>query len=252
MKTVLHTSASRGRADHGWLNSSHSFSFAQYYDAERMGFGALRVLNDDKVAGGGGFPPHSHQNMEIVSIPLVGDLEHKDNMGHAEVIRQGDIQIMSAGTGVVHSEFNHSASEPVHFLQIWIIPDRQNVEPRYAQRTFSPEQRLNQWQRVIVPMSETATEQTEALGIYQNGYFSLTQLEAGKKLDYKLQAVFSEKTSEKTAEKSHGTYFFVLSGEVSIADHTLKSRDALGVWETNEIEISAKENTEILAIEVPL
>jgi quercetin 2,3-dioxygenase len=244
MKTVLHTATSRGKADHGWLNSAHSFSFAQYYNADRMGFGALRVLNDDKVAGGGGFPPHSHQNMEIVSIPLVGDLEHKDNMGHAEVIRQGDVQIMSAGTGVVHSEFNHSSSEPVHFLQIWIIPDRQGVTPRYAQRAFLSEERLNHWQTVVAPMSEATSDDTGPLGIYQNSYFSLTQLQAGQTLAYTLHSDGGEKT--------HGTYFFVLSGEVSVGEHVLKSRDALGVWETPEVTLSAKENAEILAIEVPL
>lgn len=245
MKTVLHPAASRGQASHGgWLNSAHSFSFAQYYNAERMGFGALRVLNDDQVAGGGGFPPHSHQNMEIVSIPLVGDLEHKDNMGHAEVIRQGDVQIMSAGTGVVHSEFNHSSSEPVHFLQIWILPDRQNVVPRYAQRAFLPAQRINRWQNVVAPIQEAASDETGPLGIYQSSYFSLAQLEAGTNLRYTFY--------ESGTEKARGTYFFVLSGEVSVGEHVLKSRDAIGVWETPEVTLSAKENTEILAIEIPL
>lgn len=245
MQTVLHTANSRGKASHGgWLSSAHSFSFAEYYDAERMGFGALRVLNDDQVAGGGGFPPHSHKNMEIVSIPLVGDLEHKDNMKNAEVIRQGDVQIMSAGTGVIHSEFNHSTSDPVHFLQIWITPEHQNVAPRYAQRAFSPHQRINQWQTVIAPINEVASTEGEALGIYQQSYLSLTQLEAGKSLDYNL---YSD-----SSKKNQGVYFFVLSGEITIAKHHLKTRDAIGVWDSTNIELNAEKTTTVLAIEVPL
>lgn len=247
MKTVFHGASTRGQASHGgWLTSAHSFSFAQYYHPERMGFGALRVLNDDQVAGGGGFPPHGHQNMEIISIPLQGALAHQDNMGNKHTICQGDVQIMSAGTGVMHSEFNVSATEDVCFLQIWIIPDRQNVAPRYDQQNFAKSYRQNTWQALVVPFedalltAETGTETVSPLPIYQQAYFSRVQLTAGKTLDYSLH------------DPGHGVYFFVLSGSVDIAGQALGVRDALGVVEAERIALQANAESEVLAIEVPM
>lgn len=242
MKTVLHRADTRGKAAHGgWLNSAHSFSFAQYYNPERMGFGALRVLNDDAVAGGGGFPTHGHQNMEIVSIPLQGNLAHKDNLGHTEVIRQGDVQIMSAGTGVMHSEFNQSQTEPVQFLQIWILPAQQQVAPRYAQRSYDPLQRHNRWQTVIAPFEDALLESSDApLPIYQQAYFALSHLEQGADLAYTWR------------QKGHGLYVFVLSGAVQVAGHHLAHRDGLGVTETEQVSFTADSEAELLVIEVPL
>ncbi len=241
MQKVVHRADTRGKADHGWLKSAHSFSFAGYYNPERMGFGALRVLNDDHVAGGGGFPSHPHQNMEIVSIPLLGDLAHKDSMGHTKVIREGDVQIMSAGTGVVHSEFNHSEKDPVKFLQIWVIPERQNVSPRYGQRAFKASERQNRWQTVVAPFADDAFTESESgpLFAHQQTYFSLTHLNEGKTLDYEVKG------------KRHGVYFFVLSGEVDVAQETLVTRDAIGIVEANAVTLSAKKDSEVLAIEVP-
>src|SRR5258706_3052101 len=182
MKTIIHRSDSRGIAEHGWLKSRHTFSFAGYHDPERMRFGLLRVLNDDIVQGGEGFGEHPHDNMEIVSIPLKGELAHKDSTGTKEVIKTGDVQIMSAGFGLTHSEFNDSDSDPVNFLQIWVFPKEKNVEPRYAQRTFNNKERLNRIQTVISPEKDNGT-----LWINQDAYFSLGNIENGKNIDYKIQ-----------------------------------------------------------------
>ena len=235
MQTIYHRADSRGHADHGWLNSHHSFSFAGYYHPERMNFGVLRVLNDDLVAGGGGFPTHPHQNMEIVSIPLQGDLAHRDNMGHEQVIRQGDVQIMSAGTGVSHSEYNHSASDSVNFLQIWILPQTQNIQPRYQQKTFDPVARHNRFETVV---SGDKADQS-ALWINQDARFLLGQLDAGQAQSHTLPA-------------GKGLYIFVLDGTLQVGQQSLSKRDGYGVWNTSSIEIEATEGSEILLIEVPM
>lgn len=234
MKTVVHTADSRGYANHGWLKSRHTFSFAGYYDPERVHFGALRVLNDDEVAAGQGFGTHPHDNMEIVSIPLFGDLEHKDSTGRHKVIKQGDVQIMSAGTGIQHSEYNHNADQDVHFLQIWVFPKERGIEPRYEQKSYSAEDRMNKWQTVVSP------EGGETLWINQDAYFSLANLDAGETLTYK------------TNKAGNGVYLFVLNGEVTAAGEKLDTRDAVGVSETDSFEVKAGSYAEVLAIEVPM
>lgn len=245
MKTVLHRADSRSHADHGWLDSHHTFSFANYYHPERIHFGVLRVLNDDLVAGGGGFPTHPHDNMEIVSIPLRGDLAHKDSMGNVQVIRQGDVQIMSAGTGVRHSEFNHSKSEAVNFLQIWILPKQRNIAPRYAQRSFAAEARQNRFQTVVSP---DKNGDGQAVWINQDAWFSLGSFEAGFETGYKLKS------------PDHGLYVFVLEGELEVGQtqgfetsvETLGRRDGLGLWEGEEVTFKAKRAAEVLVMEVAM
>jgi redox-sensitive bicupin YhaK (pirin superfamily) len=234
MKTIVHKADSRGSADHGWLKSRHTFSFAGYYNPERMHFGTLRVLNDDQVAGGMGFGTHPHENMEIVSIPLQGDLEHKDSTGRHKIIKQGDVQIMSAGTGIQHSEYNHSKDEEVHFLQIWVFPKEKDIEPRYEQKTYEPENRMNKFQTVVSP------EGGDALWINQDAYFSMANLDAGTRLNYEVN------------KPGNGVYLFVLNGDLEAADQSISTRDAVGVSETESFELKAKSYAEVLAIEVPM
>jgi hypothetical protein len=234
MKKVIHKANTRGHADHGWLNSFHSFSFAGYYDPERIHFGTLRVLNDDIVEGGRGFGKHPHDNMEIVSIPLSGALHHQDSTGRDKVINTNDVQIMTAGRGIVHAEFNDSATEKVNFLQIWVFPKLRNVEPRYEQKTFDPEKRKNKFQVVVSP------EDAEAVNINQDAYFSLGKLDKGVAVDYKIR------------KEGNGVYAFVISGEVKVNEDSLSKRDAIGISETGEIHVEAATDAEILLIEVPM
>ena len=234
MKKVIHKSDTRGHANHGWLESFHSFSFANYYNPNRMNFGLLRVLNDDSVAAGRGFGAHPHDNMEIISIPLEGDLEHQDNMGNKTVIKSNDVQIMSAGTGVVHSEYNPSREDAVKFLQIWVFPKERNIKPRYAQKTFAPADRENKLQVVVSPEDE------EAVWINQDAYFSLGKFEAGKTVDYEIQKI------------GNGAYIFVLDGKVEVAGEVYDKRDAVGVWDTDKVNIKAAENANFLVIDVPM
>jgi redox-sensitive bicupin YhaK (pirin superfamily) len=234
-KTVLHKADTRGDADHGWLHSRHTFSFADYYDPDRVHFGALRVLNDDRVAAGMGFDTHPHANMEIISIPLVGDLEHKDSMGNVAIIRHGDVQVMSAGTGIRHSEYNKNSDQPVKFLQIWVFPDRTNVKPRYDQITLNLKDRHNKLQQILSPNPDD-----EGVWIYQNAWFHLGKFEKGITSEYKFKASGS------------GVYSFILSGEVTIEDLNLKARDGLGIWDTDKISISAVSDAEFLLMEVPM
>lgn len=236
MKSVLHRADSRGFADHGWLKSHHTFSFADYYHPERMHFGMLRVLNDDQVAGGKGFAAHPHNNMEIVSIPLHGDLAHKDSMGHEQVIRQGDVQIMSAGTGVVHSEYNHHIEDPVHFLQIWVLPRERNIAPRYAQQHFASAERHNRLQVVVSSLRDTP----DALDINQDASFVLGAFDPGFQTDYTLR------------HSNSGVYVFVLEGQLKAGDESLSRRDGLGVWETEHLPLQALTKAEFLLIEVPM
>lgn len=233
--SVLHRAESRGHADHGWLNSYHSFSFANYYDPARVHFGALRVLNDDQVAPGMGFGTHPHDNMEIISIPLEGDLEHKDSMGNVAVIRKGDVQVMSAGTGVSHSEYNKNKDKAVKFLQIWIFPNKRNVSPRYDQITLKEEDRHNKLQTIISPKQGEA-----GLWIHQNAWFILGQFDKGHKASYTLNA------------KDNGLYAFVLSGKLLVNGLELNSRDGLGIWNTEQLTIEAAEDAEFLLMEVPM
>lgn len=235
MKTVVHKSDTRGNANHGWLHSRHTFSFAGYYDPQRMNFGVLRVLNDDIVAGGMGFGAHPHDNMEIISIPLEGDLEHKDSMGNKTVIRNGDIQVMSAGTGITHSEYNKNADKEVKFLQIWMFPNKGNVEPRYDQITLNLEDRHNKLQQVLSPNPED-----EGVWVHQNAWFHLGKLDEGFSTEYQIKGA------------GNGVYAFILNGDISINDQKLNSRDGFGIWETDKFTISANSNAEILLMEVPM
>ncbi|MHA6248831.1 pirin family protein [Pontibacter sp. CAU 1760] len=234
-KKVIHKAATRGHANHGWLNSYHSFSFASYNNPERMGFGLLRVLNDDEVAAGMGFGAHPHDNMEIISIPLEGELAHKDSTGNSKVIRTNEVQIMSAGTGLTHSEFNNSKTVPVKFLQIWVFPKETNIKPRYEQKAFNPEDRVNQLQTVVSP-----DKNSDAIWINQDAWFTLGSLQAGFSEAYKLH------------QPGNGVYAFVLQGEVEIDGEKLGKRDGMGISETDAFQIKASGDAEVVLIEVPM
>jgi redox-sensitive bicupin YhaK (pirin superfamily) len=234
-QTVLHRASTRGDANHGWLKSRHTFSFANYYDPERMHFGAIRVINDDIVAPGMGFGSHPHDNMEIISIPLEGDLEHKDSMGNTTVIRHGDIQVMSAGTGIKHSEYNKNDDSPVKFLQIWVFPNKRGVTPRYDQITLNTKDRKNRFQQILSPSSED-----EGVWIHQNAWFHMSDLEKGIPLDYELKS------------PENGLYVLVLEGDVVVDGQELSTRDGLGLWNTNKISFTAESNASLLLMEVPM
>jgi redox-sensitive bicupin YhaK (pirin superfamily) len=234
--TVLHKSDTRGIASYGWLESRHTFSFANYNNPERMHFGVLRVLNDDKVDPAMGFGTHPHDNMEIISIPLEGDLEHNDSMGNTTVIKNGDIQIMSAGTGVFHSEYNKSKDKLVKFLQIWVYPNKKNVTPRYDQITLDKNERKNKFQQIISPNPDD-----DGIWIQQDAWFHLGDFDKGITSDYKIK------------KASNGVYVFIIKGEATIGDQKLKSRDGFGIWDTNQLCITANsDDTEILLMEVPM
>jgi len=235
MKSIFYPAAERGHANFGWLDSYHSFSFGQWHHPQKMHFGALRVLNDDQVKGGAGFGTHPHENMEIVSIPLSGALAHKDSTGTSEVINTGDVQIMSAGSGISHSEFNASKTDPVNFLQVWVFPKQHDIKPRYDQKTFDAAERINQWQVVVSP-----DEKDSAVWINQDAKFSLATIEPGKELNYK------------NAFAGNGVYFFLLEGKATVADKELNRRDAIGVSETDSVGIKAIDAVSVLAIEVPM
>lgn len=231
----IHKAVERGGADHGWLKAKHYFSFGGYHNPEKVHFGLLRVLNDDFIAGGGGFPTHPHDNMEIVTIPFSGALKHKDSTGGEGTIRAGDIQIMSAGTGVYHSEANASATDPVTLFQVWVFPKERNIKPRYDQRTFEPAGRDNNWQVVVSP-----AESDNALWINQDARFSLSRLAAGNKISYN------------NAFKGNGVYLVVISGTVTINGQTIDIRDAAAISGTDTFEITATADAELLAIEIPM
>lgn len=233
--SILHKAETRGDADHGWLHSRHTFSFADYYDPERINFGMLRVLNDDIVQAGMGFGKHPHDNMEIISIPLEGDLEHKDSMGNLAVIKHGDVQVMSAGTGITHSEYNKNKDIPVKFLQIWVIPNVRNVEPRYDQITLNIEDRHNKFQQILSP-----NQDDEGVWIYQNAWFHLGKFDRDFNADYHLKA------------KDNGVYAFILSGKVTINGQELSSRDGLGIWNVDKLSVKADSDAEFLLMEVPM
>jgi len=234
--SVLHKANSRGEANHGWLHSFHSFSFADYYNPERMSFGVLRVLNDDTVKGGMGFGTHPHDNMEIISIPLEGDLEHKDSMGNVTVIKNGDVQVMSAGTGIYHSEYNKNKEETVKFLQIWVFPNKRNVTPRYDQITLNLADRKNKLQQILSPDKEDA-----GVWIYQDAWFYLGTYDKDVKDTYTIK------------KAGNGVYAFVLKGEFLINNTKLEQRDGLGLWDLDSFEIVAQsEGAEILLMEVPM
>ncbi len=234
--TILHKANSRGDANHGWLHSRHTFSFADYHNPERTHFGVLRVLNDDEVAAGMGFGTHPHDNMEIVSIPLEGDLEHKDSMGNVAVIKNGDVQAMSAGTGITHSEYNRNKDKPVKFLQIWVFPNKRNVKPRYGQITLDLKDRHNKLQQIVSPH-----EGEPGVWINQDAWFHLGRLDKNFSTDYAIH------------KKGNGVYAFVIKGDVTIDGNALNERDGLGVWNTDKISLkSNSQDAEVLLMEVPM
>ncbi|NOT75548.1 MAG: pirin family protein [Cyclobacteriaceae bacterium] len=235
MKTTLHKADTRGHANHGWLNSYHSFSFAGYNNPDRVHFGMLRVLNDDIVTGGMGFGRHPHDNMEIISIPLRGSLEHGDNTGGHGIIKSGEVQIMSAGSGIAHSEKNASSNEDVNFLQIWVFPKERNITPRYDQKEFKPEDRINKLQVVVSPKKDE-----NALWINQDAWFNLGDLKKGHTTEYTIN------------QKGNGVYVFVVDGDVTINGQSLNKRDGLGIWDTDKLSIAADSDAEVLLIEVPM
>lgn len=236
MNSVLHKAATRGHANHGWLDTYHSFSFANYHNPERMNFGRLRVLNDDHVKPGYGFGTHGHDNMEIISIPLAGSLEHQDSMGNVATIRQGDVQVMSAGTGIRHSEKNQSANEDVRFLQIWVFPRERNVTPRYDQITLDESKLENQLYQILSPNPED-----EGVWLHQDAWFHMGQLATGTTVNYELKA-----------PTTHGVYAFLLEGEATINGQALERRDGFGIWDVNELNIEANADTRLLLMEVPM
>ncbi|OOF77320.1 hypothetical protein BKG96_08560 [Rodentibacter caecimuris] len=235
MKTVFHSANSRGNADHGWLKSRHTFSFANYYDPDRIHFGALRVINDDFVEGGRGFGTHPHDNMEIISIPLSGDLAHRDSMGNGSVIHHGDIQVMSAGTGITHSEMNSNADIPVKFLQIWVFPNKRNVTPRYQQISIAEGAKPNDFQQILSPNADD-----EGVWIHQNAWFNLAKFDKGTEKEYRLN------------DTKNGVYVFVIKGTAKVAGFDLSERDGLGVWDVENFNVEATDDAEILLMEVPM
>ena len=234
-KAIFHKANTRGHADHGWLNSYHTFSFANYQNPERVHFGALRVLNDDSVQGGMGFGAHPHDNMEIISIPLEGELEHKDSMGNKGVIKPGEIQVMSAGTGITHSEYNKNKDVPVKFLQIWIFPNKRNVTPRYDQISLNENDRQNRLQEIVSPEAGQGK-----VSIQQNAWFHLGKFDKGFETKYQFK------------KDGDGVYIFVLNGTIKVEDQQLNTRDGYGIWDTDSIKISAETPAEVLIIEVPM
>lgn len=233
--TILHKAATRGHANHGWLNSFHTFSFANYYDPARTHFGALRVLNDDTVAAGMGFGKHPHDNMEIISIPTSGDLKHKDSMGNETIIKQGDIQIMSAGTGIAHSEMNANSDKEVRFFQIWLFPNKKNVQPRYGQYTIDEAKMRNNLLQVLSP-----NENEEGVWIHQDAWFSMGDLDENFETTYKVKS------------EHNGVYAFVIEGDVTINDVKLNRRDGLGIKDTDTLRIKADSRTKLLLMDVPV
>lgn len=235
MNTVYHSANSRGSANHGWLKSKHTFSFANYHNPERMGFGALRVINDDFVIGGQGFGIHPHRDMEIISIPLSGKLSHGDNIGNKGIIETGEIQVMSAGTGIAHTEMNGDDKEPVKFLQIWVIPNKMNVEPRYQQIRLDTLMQHNEFNQILSPNSDDA-----GVWIHQDAWFSLGEFDQGVTQTYELN------------NTSNGVYVFVIEGRVVMNGKTLDTRDGLGVWNIEDLIMDVLDNAKVLLMEVPM
>jgi redox-sensitive bicupin YhaK (pirin superfamily) len=234
--TILHKANSRGDANHGWLHSRHTFSFADYFNPERTHFGALRVLNDDQVAAGMGFGTHPHDNMEIISIPLEGDLEHRDSMGNVAVIKSGDVQAMSAGTGITHSEYNKNKDKPVKFLQIWVFPNKKNVTPRYDQVTLNVNDRHNTLQQIVSPKAGES-----GVWINQDAWFHLGKFDKGFSTEYKFK------------KPGDGVYAFVIKGDITIEGNALHERDGLAIKDADTISIKAdSQDAEVLLMEVPM
>ncbi|MBL7683019.1 MAG: pirin family protein [Flavipsychrobacter sp.] len=234
--TIFHPANERGHADHGWLNAHHSFSFAGYHDPSKIHFGALRVLNDDIVSEGMGFGKHPHDNMEIITVILDGALEHKDSMGHTQAIHPNEVQVMSAGTGVFHSEYNHNRDKKVNLLQLWIFPNKKNVEPRYGQTVFAPEERVNQLQMLVSPIENN----DPGLKIHQNAWIYRTTLQAGKTIEHKLH------------NENNGVYVFNINGSITANGQELNRRDAAGISLVDVLTLNATTDSDVLLVEVPM
>ena len=235
MNSVVHKANTRGHADHGWLKANHSFSFANYYNPERMNFGVIRVLNDDNISPERGFGTHPHDNMEIITIPLYGDLKHQDNMGNGTVIKNGDIQVMSAGTGITHSEFNANNNSHCELLQIWLFPNKKNVTPRYDQLAISSVSKKNKLYQILSP-----NQNDQGVWIHQDAWFHIGEYGEKSKDEYNFK------------DKGNGIYLFVIEGEVNISDQQLSKRDGMGIWGVNQINFEANANSKILLMEVPI
>jgi len=235
MKTILHKAETRGHANHGWLNTYHTFSFANYYNPERIHFGMLRVLNDDYIEAGEGFGMHPHDNMEIITIPLLGNVEHKDSMGNSGIITTGEIQVMSAGTGVFHSEFNPNRDKPTQLLQIWVFPNKKNVNPRYDQISLSSIEKKNELYQILSPNVDD-----QGVWIHQNAWFSLGNFDHEKTVIYP------------THRPESGVYLFVIEGNANVSGTELGRRDGLGVSNTTEIPVKVEKGTKLLIMEVPM
>ena len=235
MNKVFFSADTRGHADHGWLNANYSFSFGNYFNRDRMNFGALRVLNDDTISPGKGFGYHPHENMEIITIPLKGDLEHKDSMGNLGIINEGEIQVMSAGSGIFHSEFNKNSDKSINLLQLWVLPKRENVEPRYDQCSIEGLRKLNSFYMVLSPHPED-----NVMWIHQDAWFHLGDFDKVTSIDYELK------------REGNGVYIFVIEGNFNVSNQKLNKRDALGVWNTDIISFKAQPNSRVLLVEVPM
>ena len=235
MKKVFHPASSRGAADHGWLQAKHSFSFANYFNSERVQFGALRVLNDDIIAPGMGFGTHPHDNMEIITIPLDGALEHKDSLDNIGVVETDEIQVMSAGSGVYHSEYNKNKDQSVSLLQIWVFPNKKNVTPRYDQKNIKDLKKVNSFYPIVTP-----NQNGPGMWIHQDAWFHLGEFDKETRINYNIN------------KKGNGVYAFLIEGSVQIDGESLEKRDALGLWDTESFELLANPNSRILLIEVPL
>jgi quercetin 2,3-dioxygenase len=232
---IIHKASTRGYADHGWLVTHHTFSFANYYNAERVHFGMLRVLNDDWIEGGMGFGTHPHDNMEIITIPLSGAVSHRDSMGNHSIIQEGEIQVMSAGSGITHSEFNANKGVPVTLLQIWVFPNQKDVDPRYDQIKLNLSDRKNQLQQIVSPNPKDT-----GVWIHQNAWFHLTNLDKGKEIEYSLK------------HPGHGVYVFIIKGNVKINDQTLHERDGMGITDLEQVNLIANSDSEVLLMEIPM
>ena len=236
METIIHKAEKRGYSDHGWLQSHHSFSFADYHNPEKMHFGKLRVLNDDKVGPSKGFGMHAHRDMEIITIPLQGALKHSDNLGNEKVIKSGEVQVMTAGTGVMHSEYNASDTEDVHFLQLWIFSDQLGHKPRYGQKLFADEGRRGRWQLLVTPDGRE-----ESLKIHQHAFISAMESDSSDENFYLLN------------HPGNGLYLFIMNGAVQVNGNELENRDAIGLWEISQsLQILFHQPAQLLAIEVPM
>lgn len=235
MKTVIHKANTRGQANHGWLKANHSFSFANYYNPERMNFGVLRVLNDDQIAAGKGFGTHPHDNMEIITIPLSGQVKHQDSMGNSGIISPGEIQVMSAGTGIQHSEFNKNQDEDLKLLQIWLMPNKQQVTPRYDQLSYTELKSNSSFTQILSPNADDA-----GVWIHQNAWFHLGDMNNNDSFTYTLN------------DPSNGVYAFIIEGDATIEDESLSQRDGMGIWDSTEIKIKSNAESKVLLMEVPM